>query len=587
MQRDLRRLADTRFDLVIIGAGFYGALAAWDATLRGLSVALIDRNDFGGATSFNNHKTLHGGLRSLQSMNFTQMRLFIRERRALARVAPHLVRVMPFVVPTYQHVTRSRALMRVALAINDTVASDRHQGLGDPALNLPASRTIARDECLRLNPLINPEGVTGGAVWHDYQMLNTDRMTLSFVLSAAARGAAAANYVEATALVREGGRAAGIRVADRIGGAVFDLRAHTVLNATGPWAASLLATLDPALTAPAAHLSLAMNLIVGPLPVQQACGGLSHGRFLFLIPWRHVSLVGTSHDHYEGGPEPLAVTRARIEALLDDARDAFPRANLAQNQVRLVHRGLLPAVSSAGRSVKLLRESTVVDHRADGTPGLLSIFGVRYTTARDTAARAVDAVFADRGITEPPRSQTHVTAVEGGAIADTTAFRAAAEREHGAALGVATVHRLTITYGTTYTRVARLLLDEPSLASPLSDECPVTGAEIAHAARHESAVTLSDALIRRTEAGSAGNPGQAAVTRAAQVMRDELGWNDERLAAEIAAADGFSALPAYRSTTPHSGPDFTLRTPDFGLSDFLPIRFSTAVQEPSSETDRS
>ena len=310
MQRDLRRLADTRFDLAIIGAGFYGALAAWDATLRGLSVALIDRGDFGAGTSFNNHKTLHGGLRSLQSMNFAQMRLFIRERRALARVAPHLVRVMPFVVPTYQHVARSRALMRVALAINDTVASDRHQGLDDPALRLPASRTISRDECLRLNPLISPDGVTGGAVWHDYQMLNPDRMTLSCVLSAAARGAAAANYVEATALIRETGRAAGIRVSDRRTGDAFDIRARTVLNAAGPWAASLLASLDPKLTAPAAHLSLAMNLITGPLPVQQGCGGRSRGRFLFLIPWRHVSLVGTSHDHYDGGPEPVAVTQS-------------------------------------------------------------------------------------------------------------------------------------------------------------------------------------------------------------------------------------------------------------------------------------
>ena len=98
MVRDLRRLADTRFDVVIVGAGFYGAIAAWDATLRGLAVALIDKEDFGGATSFNNLKTLHGGLRSLQSMDFTQMRLFIRERRALARVAPHLVRPLPFVV---------------------------------------------------------------------------------------------------------------------------------------------------------------------------------------------------------------------------------------------------------------------------------------------------------------------------------------------------------------------------------------------------------------------------------------------------------------------------------------------------------
>src|ERR671911_2608487 len=129
MVRELRRLADTRFDLIVIGAGFYGAIAAWDATLRGLSVALIDKSDFGAGTSFNNLKTLHGGLRSLQSFNLAQMRLFIRERRALARVAPHLVRPLPFVVPTYRHPKRSATLMRLALAISDAVSYDRHAGL--------------------------------------------------------------------------------------------------------------------------------------------------------------------------------------------------------------------------------------------------------------------------------------------------------------------------------------------------------------------------------------------------------------------------------------------------------------------------
>src|SRR5918994_8005220 len=127
MQRDLRRLTDTTFDLVVVGAGFYGALAAWDATLRGLSVALIDKGDFGGATSFNNLKTLHGGLRSLQALNFAQMRLFIRERRALARIVPHLVRPLPFIVPTYRDPRRSRLLMRIGLAMSDAVAKDRNQ----------------------------------------------------------------------------------------------------------------------------------------------------------------------------------------------------------------------------------------------------------------------------------------------------------------------------------------------------------------------------------------------------------------------------------------------------------------------------
>ena len=109
MQRDLRRLADTKFDVIVVGAGFYGVTAAWDAAQRGLSVAIIDKDDFGAATSFNNLKTLHGGLRSLQAFNLPQMRLFIRERRALARILPHLVRPLPFVVPTTRNPQAERA----------------------------------------------------------------------------------------------------------------------------------------------------------------------------------------------------------------------------------------------------------------------------------------------------------------------------------------------------------------------------------------------------------------------------------------------------------------------------------------------
>ena len=159
MQRDLRRLADTRFDVVIVGAGFYGVTAAWDAAQRGLSVAIIDRGDFGAATSFNNLKTLHGGLRSLQSLNLPQARLFIRERRALARIVPHLVRPLPFVVPTTRHPKRSRFVLASGVMLSDLVASDRNDDLPDAATHLPRSRVLTREETLHLNPLIAPSGV--------------------------------------------------------------------------------------------------------------------------------------------------------------------------------------------------------------------------------------------------------------------------------------------------------------------------------------------------------------------------------------------------------------------------------------------
>lgn len=542
MQRDLRRLADARFDLIVVGAGFYGAVAAWDASLRGLSVALIDKGDFGGATSFNNLKTLHGGLRSLQSLDFRQMRLFIRERRALARVAPHLVRPLPFIVPTYRRPARSRLALRAALAINDLVSRDRHEGLSDPALQLPPSRIVARDECLQLNPVIDPKGVTGGAVWHDYQMHNTDRMTLSFVLSAAESGAVAANYAEATELLREGTRVSGVRVRDGITSEVLDIRGDVVLNATGPWAAQFLDQLEGRRTTPALLLSRAMNIVTRQVPVTQGCGGRAAGRYLFLAPWRNVTLIGTSHDVHDGGADALTVTRWDLEAFMADVREAFPLANLSSADVRLVHRGLLPMVAGREHDVKLLRESAVVDHTRDGIEGLVSMFGVRYTTARDTAARAVDAVFRQR-LRQPPPCRTHETPVFGGAISDMENFVRSALLREAAGVSADMLRRLALTYGTVYDAVLDLLREDPALAQPLGRACPVSGAEVLHAVRHESAVRLSDALIRRTEAGSAGHPGTDAIERAGAIVGRELGWDESKMRHEIAEVEAFYRLP--------------------------------------------
>ena len=275
MTRDLRRLADTKFDLIVVGAGFYGVTVAWDAAQRGLSVAIIDKDDFGAATSFNNLKTLHGGLRSLQSLNFRQMRLFIRERRALARILPHLVRPLPFVVATTRNPKRSSLAMRLAFAVNDFVARDRNEGLADPGSHLPASQIISKEEALRLNPIIAPEGVTGGAIWHDYQMLSTDRVTLSFLLSAVDAGATAANYVKANRFIREGDRVVGVRAEDLLSGNTFDLRGSVVVNCAGPWAASMLTDLPQAAQgAPPPRLSRAMNVITRKVVTSHACGGM-------------------------------------------------------------------------------------------------------------------------------------------------------------------------------------------------------------------------------------------------------------------------------------------------------------------------
>ena len=544
MMRDLRRLADTKFDLIVVGAGFYGVTVAWDAAQRGLAVAIIDKDDFGAATSFNNLKTLHGGLRSLQSLNFPQMRLFIRERRALARILPHLVRPLPFVIPTTRHLKRNSLVVRMGLAINDLVAKDRNEGLADPGTHLPDSQILSKEETLRLNPVIAPEGVTGGALWYDYQMVSTDRVTLSFLLTAVDAGATAANYVKANRFIREGDRVVGVLAEDGLTGQTFDIRGSVVVNCAGPWAASMLTDLPQAAQgAPPPRLSRAMNLVTRKVVGSHACGGIAGGRYLLIVPWRDVSMLGTSHEAYDGSPDQLKVSRWDLEAFLKDAREAFPHAGLTTNDVRLIHRGLLPMVSGDGHNVRLLKESQVVDHGRHGLPGLVSVFGVRYTTARHTAEQAVDAVFRSLGHATPPPCRTAETPLLGGSMSHVDNFLKAVLLRDVEGLSTETLRRIATTYGTGYDRVLQMARDVPALARPLGRGCAVVGAEILYAARREMALTLGDAVIRRTEAGAAGHPGTDALERAAAIMARAHGWDEWRLRNEVAQVEAFYRLP--------------------------------------------
>jgi glycerol-3-phosphate dehydrogenase len=533
MQRDLAALADTTFDLVVVGAGIYGALAAWDAASRGLRVALVDRGDFGGATSASSMKTLHGGLRSLQSLNVAQMRRFIRERRSFAILAPHLVDPLPFCVPTYRHPTRNRTVVRLALAITDAVGYDRHAGVVDTHLQLPRGRVVSRGESLRLNPLVDPRPVTGGAVWYDYQMRQAERLLISAVRSAADAGAVVANYVEARTLTLAGGRVVALDVGDVATGTTFAVRTRGVLNAAGPWAAALASTwtggragrLTP-------RLSRAMNLVVPPMTGSHACGSGANGRMLLAVPWRDVTILGTSHDPHQGGADAPHGTPAHVEALLREAQMAFPRAGLGPGMVRLVHRGLLPMTGIRGNTVRLLKDSAVVDHARDGAHGLVSMLSVRYTTARETARAAVDAVCRRLGVQAPAAPPTRFSSA---AYETVAALVREAETRAVACTDPASRARLARAYGSQWADVGRLIAAQPALGERLSPACGITRGEVLYAVREECARTLSDVLLRRTDAGTAGHPGDAAVAAAIDVMASELQWSAARAAAERAA----------------------------------------------------
>ena len=542
MTRDLRRLADATFDLVVVGGGVQGAAAAWDAAQRGLSVALVDRGDFGGGTSLNSAKTIHGGVRALRSADLAELRLFVRERRALSRLVPHLVHPLPFVIPARRGLARNRWLLRAGFAAYDLLSRGRNVGV-DPSLRLPPSRPLSRAECLALSPMLDPDGVTGGVEWFDCQMHNSDRVTLAFVRSAVRAGADAANYAEAVDLVRRGARVGGVQVVDRLGGARFDVRAPAVLNCAGPWAPELLRKLAPE-AAPALprRMSKAMNLVTDrPLADTHAWGSWADGRLIFIAPWRGRSIVGTGHEPFDGAADGLGVRRREVETFLGRVNRAFPGAELRAADVTLAHRGLLPSRDGVRRRDTLRKTSIVADHRADGLAGLISVLGVRYTTARATAQRAVDAVFELLG-RPAPLCRTADTPLDGGDVAHVETLLRSAERAAAGGPGAAAGRRLARAYGSRCLEVLEALRGAPGDARPLGASCAVTRGEVRHAVRREMAVKLSDAVLRRTEAGSAGHPGGDALRAAAEVMGAELGWTAARTDAEIAEAETAYAI---------------------------------------------
>jgi glycerol-3-phosphate dehydrogenase len=534
--RDLKRLADTRFDLLVVGAGIYGTTCAWDAAQRGLSVVVIDRGDFGGQTTFNSAKTVHGGVRSLQSGNIAELRQFVRERRALCRILPHLIHPLPFVIPTLRDLRRNRFLLATYFALNDLLTRDRNDDLSDPSKHLPPSRLLSRDECLQLHPAAVVNQVTGGILWFDYQMYNSDRVNLSFLLSASQAGAAMANYVEARRLLRSGDRVEGVEAYDRLADQRLQIRARVVLNAAGPWAPAFVSALASASRMPAIRLSKAMNLVTGPIVRTHAAGGLAGSRFLFMAPWRDYSIVGTSHDPFEGDPGSLRVTVADVERFLAEVRQGFPGIRIDISDVRLVHRGLLPAEPSRPGTVRLLKRSQLVDHRAEGLDGLISIVGVRYTTARETAEQAIDLVFRLLGQSPPP-CRTAVTPLAGGDIERVDQFLGEQSAARLDGMSRKDLERLVFSYGTGARQLLESMRITPGDRVPLGATCPVTAAEIRHAVQSEMALKLSDAVLRRTEAGSAGHPGRDALAQAARIMAAELRWTEERMAKEISEVE--------------------------------------------------
>jgi glycerol-3-phosphate dehydrogenase len=505
----LSALADTSFDLLVVGGGIHGAFAAWDAARRGLSVALIDRADFGAAASANSLKIVHGGFRYLQSGDVGRLRASSLARADLLRLAPHLVAPLPCTMPASRTLARGRLALGVALAAYETLA------LGARSEAVPRGRLLDRATYVRLAHPLALDDAPGGVLWYDGILRSPDRLLLAVVRSAMRDGAVAVNYVEALSLRRaRGGDGAveGARVRDETG-EEFDVRARVTLLAANAGTRTLLPRGSAALPPFACACNLVLDPGDRPLPrTAVAIPVAGRRRMLFAVPWCGRLMLGTSQD--EAGA-PAVVERA-VDELLAATNRALPALALSRQDVRLVHRGLLPGTADA-----LLDRPVLIDHAArDGIAGLVTMLGVKWTTARGTASRAVSICARRLGAPGTAADRPLLGAEDAGAGLG-----------GGGAADDAPSH-LWSRYGTCSREVTTLAARDPELGAPLAPGAETIGAEVAYAIRAESARHLDDIVMRRTDMGSAGPPASDALEAAARIAARELGWSDERVREE-------------------------------------------------------
>src|SRR5690348_13504830 len=346
MLRNIARLATSRYDLVVVGGGIYGACAAWEGALRGLRVALIEAGDFGGATSGNSLRTLHGGLRHLQRLDFTRMRESIRERREWLRLAPHLARPLRFILPTRGHGLRGPLVMRAALAINDVVSADRNRGVRADR-HLPRGSFLSETAARAALAGIELEGCNGAAAWHDAVCLDTERLLFSVINAASEAGAQVINYVRATGLLAHHSHIRGVHARDELSGREMELRAKFVINAAGPWVEEWLPAGAGRPKEPMFRASRAFNLVTRALPFPDGVGLTvrAHGRSdttYFILPWNGCSLIGTRHLRCHPDTRSSDVMRDEVLAFLTDLNSVLGNHRLCGADVRGVFAGLLP-----------------------------------------------------------------------------------------------------------------------------------------------------------------------------------------------------------------------------------------------------
>ncbi|MCA1658140.1 MAG: glycerol-3-phosphate dehydrogenase/oxidase, partial [Verrucomicrobiaceae bacterium] len=417
-----------------------------------LKVLLLDKGDIGGGTSSWSTRLIHGGLRYLEYGEFGLVRESLREREVLLRIAPHLVRPLPILVPVYETARRGLWTIRAGLTAYDLLSFGKM---------LPGHRMLSRAEALLLAPGLDPEGLKGMASYYDAQVEFAERLVLENVIAAAAHGATVRTYARVTDFLCEDGRVRGVAFVDQLNGGQHSARAEIVVNAAGPWVDQVLeqgSAASPPLIGGTKGSHIIVATFPGALSTALYIEAITDGRPFFIIPWNGRYLIGTTDVRYTGDLDQVHIEPDEIDYLLRETNRLFPKANLTPQEILYTYSGVRPLPFTEDKNERSITRRHFI-RRHPQWENVLSIVGGKLTTYRSLAEQAVNLIFKKLG-RESAECTTAEVPLPGAACPDLKAFTR--EFKRSGVFSPITSERLVRVYGTRATELRELVSQDPS-----------------------------------------------------------------------------------------------------------------------------
>ncbi len=534
------------FDILIIGGGITGIAIAREAAERGHYVGLIEKNDFGWATSAATSKLIHGGLRYLENYEFQLVRESLKERRILMLAASHLVKPLPFIIPILPWTRPNPLMIYTGLKLYDILSYDRNQFIPDESY-LPSSRKITNHELLNVVPEIKEIARKGGFLYYDCQSVHPERLTLSFLKSAVEKGAKFYNHISIENFITENKNGniyiKGVEIKDEITGKSATFKSKIVINATGPWMDLLLSKIT---NKPVKKIfrSKGIHLLTKPIlnhKVAILFRTRSHRHF-FVIPWMGFSLIGPTDTPYNDEPDNLKPTESDVEQLLKDVNDTIPGNILKKDMILDIPIGIRPLIvtGSTKNSYKASRKHEIFNHKLENIYGLISVAGGKWTTSRQLGEDVIKEVYKEYQEFEKQGKKVDTSQLplygSPGYSNPYSIYENFALKEFQIEEINKDQHKYLISlYGTEHIEILKIIKENPQLAEPISENHPDKDiyAQIVFSIQFEGARTLDDVIKRRIGLGTYGIPKKKDLEKVAKFMAKYLKWNTTQIQKEV------------------------------------------------------